>query len=88
MGGHEPARLVVEEQPGALALRQRLAVDRDAVAGRDVERGRGDGLRRSRRRAPAAIQASASRREHRPARAITLAMRSPAVERRFAVVRP
>ena len=32
MGGHEAARLVIEEQPRALARRQRLAVDGDAVA--------------------------------------------------------
>ena len=40
--GHQPARLVIEEQPRALAPRQRLAVDRDRVGGRDVERRRGD----------------------------------------------
>ena len=32
--GHQPARLVVEKQPRAFALRQRLAVDADAVAAR------------------------------------------------------
>ena len=42
MRGHKPARLVVEEQPRALALRQRPAIDGDAVVGRDVERGRGN----------------------------------------------
>ena len=43
-GGDEAARLVEQEQPRALAPRQRLAVDADAVGGRDVERWRGDGL--------------------------------------------
>src|SRR5262249_25665702 len=40
--GHEPARLVIEEEPGALALGQRLAVDQDAIAGAHVEGRRGD----------------------------------------------
>src|SRR5581483_2432820 len=42
MRGDQPARLVVKEQPGALASRQRLAVDFDAVGRADVERRRGD----------------------------------------------
>jgi len=44
MGGHETARLVVEEEPGALARRQRRTVDRDAVGGGHVAGGRGDRL--------------------------------------------
>ena len=40
--GHEAARLVIEEEPRALARRQRFAVDADAVARRHVERGRAD----------------------------------------------
>ncbi len=35
---HQPGRLVVQEQPGALALRQRLAVDDDAVLRGHVKR--------------------------------------------------
>ena len=42
MRRHQPARLVVTEQPRPLAPRQRLAVNRDAVGRRDVERGRGN----------------------------------------------
>ena len=42
MGSHQPARLVIEEQPRALARRQRLAVDRNHVIGGDVERRRVD----------------------------------------------
>ncbi len=42
MSGHEPARLVIEEQPRALALRQRLAVDHDQIGRRDIERRRAD----------------------------------------------
>src|SRR5712691_709746 len=42
MGGHQPARLVKHEQPGALARRQRLAVDRDDIVGGDIERRRID----------------------------------------------
>jgi hypothetical protein len=42
MGGHQPARLVKHEQPGALARRQRLAVDRDDIVGGDIERRRVD----------------------------------------------
>ncbi len=42
IGGHEPARLVVEEQPRALARRQRRPVDHDPVGGRHVQRGRHD----------------------------------------------
>ncbi len=44
MRGHEAARLVIEEEPRALARGQRLAVDGDAVRRRHVERGRGDHL--------------------------------------------
>ena len=40
--GDQPARLMVEKQARALARRQRLAVDADAVMLRHVERGRGD----------------------------------------------
>src|ERR1700730_3313379 len=40
MGGHQPARLVKHEQPGALARRQRLAVDGDDIIGGDIERRR------------------------------------------------
>ena len=76
MGGHQAARLVVEEQPRALAPRQRLAVDRDAVGGVTLSAGEEITAPLTATR-PAAIQASASRREARPARAITLAMRSP-----------
>src|SRR5450631_2232438 len=42
MGGHQPARLVKHEQPGAFARRQRLAVDGDDIVGGDVERRRID----------------------------------------------
>src|SRR6266851_10134948 len=42
MGGHQPARLVKHEQPGALARRQRLAVDGDDIIGGDIERRRID----------------------------------------------
>ena len=42
MRGHQPARLVIHEQPRALARRQRLAVDGDDVVGGDVERRRID----------------------------------------------
>ena len=38
MGRHQPARLVIQKQPGALARRQRLAIDGDGVVGGDVER--------------------------------------------------
>src|SRR5262249_7914859 len=41
---HQLARLVIEEEPCALALRQRLAVDRDAILRRPLAGGRGDGL--------------------------------------------
>ena len=44
VGGHEADRLVVEEEPRALALRQRLAVDGDAVARGDVDCRRRDRL--------------------------------------------
>ena len=40
--GHQPARLMVEEEPRAFALRQRLAVDADAVGRGHVARGRCD----------------------------------------------
>src|SRR5713226_4356079 len=40
--GHEPARLVMEEEPRALPLGQRLAVDLDAVRRAHVEGRRGD----------------------------------------------
>ena len=81
VGGQEPARLVIEEQPRALARRQRLAVDADPVARRDVEgrradHGAVDGD------PPGGDPVSASRREARPARAITLAMRSPVLRSR------
>src|SRR3954469_22395141 len=42
MCGHQAARLVVHEQPRALARRQHLAVDGDGVVGSDVERRRID----------------------------------------------
>ncbi len=42
MRGHEAFRLVIEEQPRALALRQRRAVDQHRVVRRHVERRRGD----------------------------------------------
>ena len=42
MGRHQPARLVIEEQPRALRLRQRRAVHLHHVVGGDVERGRID----------------------------------------------
>ena len=42
MGRHQPARLVVEEQPRALARPQRRAVDHDPVRSGDVERRRGN----------------------------------------------
>ena len=42
MGGHQPARLVKQEQPRALARRQRLAVDGDDVVVGDIERRRID----------------------------------------------
>src|ERR1700730_2976466 len=44
VAGQEPARLVIEEKPRALALPQRLAVDGDAIERRHVERRRGDDL--------------------------------------------
>ena len=75
IGRDETARLVEQEQPRALPLRQRLAVDRNVVRRGDVKRRRGDSAPLTVTR-PAAIQASASRREARPARAMTLAMRS------------
>ena len=40
-GGDQALRLVVEPEPRALALGQRLAVDGDAVARADVQRRRG-----------------------------------------------
>src|SRR6185437_5902852 len=40
--GHETARLVIEEEPRALAGRQWFAIDADTVAWRHVERRRGD----------------------------------------------
>src|SRR5882724_5229175 len=42
MRGHQPARLVKHEQPGALARRQRLAIDGDGIVGGDIERRRID----------------------------------------------
>src|SRR5581483_4905986 len=42
MRRHQPARLVIEEQPRALPRRQHRAVDRDHVVGGDVERRRID----------------------------------------------
>src|SRR3569833_1992819 len=42
MRRHQPARLVIEEQPRALALWQRFAADSDDVAHCDIERGRID----------------------------------------------
>src|SRR5258706_8423727 len=42
MGGHQPARLVKHEQTGALARRQRLAVDGDDIVGGHIERRRID----------------------------------------------
>src|SRR4051812_34090346 len=42
MRGHQAARLVIHEQPRALARRQHLAVDGDGVVGSDVERRRID----------------------------------------------
>src|SRR6202453_539323 len=42
MGGHQAARLVKHEQAGALARRQRLAVDGHDIIGGDVERRRID----------------------------------------------
>ena len=38
MRGHQPARLVIHEQPRALARRQWLAVDGNDIVGGDVER--------------------------------------------------
>ena len=66
-----------QEQPRALARAQRLAVDRRPCRPRPTLKAalvRTVPLTATR---PAAIQASASRREQRPARAMTLAMRSP-----------
>src|SRR5215470_1281397 len=40
---HQPARLVIEEQTGALALREWFAVDRNVIRAGDINRGRGDG---------------------------------------------
>ncbi len=42
MGRHQPARLVIEEQPRALARAQWRAVDLDPVRSADVKRGRGN----------------------------------------------
>ena len=42
--GHQAARLVIEKEPRALARRQRLPVDGDAVRRRHVARRRGDHL--------------------------------------------
>jgi hypothetical protein len=44
VGGHQAVRLVIEKKPRALALRQRLAVDGDAILGGNVERRRGNDL--------------------------------------------
>src|SRR5262249_330219 len=44
VAGQEAARLVVEEEPRALAAGQRPAVDGDAIRGGDVARRRGDDL--------------------------------------------
>ena len=77
-GRDEPARLVEEEQTRALG-RRAAARRRRARRPRALTLKAGlvstSPLTLTR---PAAIQASASRREHSPARAITLAMRSPA----------
>ena len=45
VGRDQPARLVIEEEPGALALRQRRTVDHDHVGIADIQRGRGDDRR-------------------------------------------
>src|SRR5438445_4906240 len=42
MRRHQAARLVIHEQPRALARRQHLAIDGDGVIGGDIERGRVD----------------------------------------------
>ena len=42
MRGQQPARLVIEEQPRALARAQRVAVDGNPIRGLNVERRRGD----------------------------------------------
>ena len=77
MGGHQPARLVVEEQPRALA-RAAAAAPSTAMRSRWVTLSAGEEITAPLTATrPAAIQASASRREASPARAITLAMRSP-----------
>jgi hypothetical protein len=44
IGAYQADRLVIEEQPGALAPRQRLAVDGDAIPRRDVHGRRRDGF--------------------------------------------
>jgi len=41
---HQAARLVIEEEPRAIARRQRFAIDGDAVAGGHIERWRQDDL--------------------------------------------
>jgi hypothetical protein len=40
---HQPARLVIEEQTGTLAVRQRFAVDHNTIRSGDIDRGRSDG---------------------------------------------
>jgi hypothetical protein len=72
----DPARLVVEPEPRAFGFRQRRAIDLDRVFFGHRHGGVVSTLPLSFTR-PSAIQASASRREQRPARAMTLAMRSP-----------
>jgi hypothetical protein len=66
MGRHQPARLVVQEQPRTLGGRHRRPAGDEITAPLTETR-------------PSTIQASASRREARPARAMTLAMRSPGI---------
>ena len=70
-----PRGLWIEKEPRALALRHWRTVDHDLVGITDIERGRGDD-RLIDPHAPLRDPRSASRREHNPARAITLAMRS------------
>ena len=74
-----PRGLLIEEQPRALA-RRAAAGRRRRYGRRRVTLSAGEAITAPLTATrPAAIQASASRREASPARAITLAMRSPSV---------
>ena len=76
MGRHQAARLVIEEQPGALARRQCLPST--VTTSLAVTSSAGELMMRPLTvTRPCTIHSSASRREASPARDTTLAMRSP-----------